>query len=155
MNFPLKFETVSIMFMRYYLYLLLLLCSNAALAQQSGKTVTMQQGNKTYSNETQLTKIKGKKYQRKLADMNVQKIIAGIPRKDYPIVIETFSNDEESITLKKELTAYLKKQGYTNFRNFTQALFGSDFKYKECTMAVLYDPDIYDIFIAPCNKMAK
>jgi hypothetical protein len=91
-------------------------------------------------------------HQRHVTDVGMEQVIAKIPSKNAPIIIETYSKDIESITLRDEIKAYLKNKGYSNVKAITESFFEKGFKYKECSIGIFDNPQAFDIFIAPCNK---
>lgn len=101
----------------------------------------------------------GKKYagkkilrQRTAQTVGIPLVINKIPGKNYLIIIETYSNDPESINLKKDIKEYLSKLGYTNIKANVTAYFAEECKYKPCSVMILDNPQAFDIFIAPCYE---
>lgn len=101
----------------------------------------------------------GKKYanrkilrQRSALSVGIPSVLNKIPGKNYLIIIETYSNDPESLNLKKDIKEYLQKQSYTNIKANITAYFTEECKYKPCSVMILDNPQAFDIFIAPCYE---
>jgi hypothetical protein len=139
-----------------YSLLLLVFLSTPGFAQTAKKKGGVQFPSQLHVGEKMFEEGSAQKrkstHQRHAADVGMAELISKIPGKSYPILIETYSKDEESITLRDEIKTYLKNKGYTNIKIVAQAYFEKGFKYKECSIGIFDNPQAFDIFIAPCYK---
>lgn len=90
--------------------------------------------------------------QRTAYSVGIPKILNRIPRKDYPILLENYAKDKESLTLKSMIKDFLLEKGYTDVKTNVQPLYGDDFTFRQCDVAIMEMGGMFVIFIPPCEK---
>lgn len=125
-----------------------------AKAQQKDKQ-GLKVGNETYySADTSM--LRGDIINPRTAQsVGIPKILSRIPSKTSEIILETYSNDKESMNLKYDIRNYLSKQGFTNIKTNVQPFYGEDFTFRQCDVAIMNMAGAIVLFIPPCEKAYK
>lgn len=141
--------------MQYKLLLFLFLLSGyAASAQPGGKQGVAIDGKTYFSPDTAL--LRGEiAEQRTAMSVGIPKILSMIPSKNYPVILENYASDKESLNLKTDIRNYLAGKGYTNIKTNVHPLYGEDFKFRNCDVAIMNIAETVVLFLPPCPKAYK
>lgn len=124
---------------------------------QTGGAEALKVGDKTYYLAgADTTMLRGEIVKQRTAESeNIGKILNRIPYKNYQIVLETYTQDKESLNLKNDIKRYLMQRGYTDIKTNVHPFYGKDFKYRQCNVAIMDEAGSFIFFIPPCARAYK